>query len=130
MAPSWQARGGSATFVVAPSTLALRADAGQIEQAPVNLLPNAVEASTASLVPQVAVDARLTTGGRLRIDARDNGHGIADGVAAEMFTSFFSTKKQGGGIGLAMVRQIIQLNGGTVRYARPVNDGAHFIITF
>ena len=130
VAPSWQARGGSATFFVASSTLALRADSGQVEQALVNLLQNAVEATTASLVPQVAVDARLTTGGRLRIDVRDNGHGIADGVAAEMFTPFFSTKKQGGGIGLAMVRQLIQLNGGTVRYARPVNDGAHFIITF
>ena len=130
LAPAWHARGGSATFVAASDTLALRADSGQIEQALVNLLQNAVDATAASLVPQVAVDARLTTGGRLRIDVRDNGHGIADGVAADMFTPFFSTKKQGGGIGLAMVRQLIQLNGGTVRYARPVNDGAHFIITF
>jgi signal transduction histidine kinase len=130
VAPSLQARGGSATFVVASSTLSLRADSGQIEQALVNLLQNAVEATTASLVPQVAVDAHLTTGGRLRIDVRDNGHGISDAVAADMFTPFFSTKKQGGGIGLAMVRQLIQLNGGTVRHVRPVNDGAHFIITF
>ncbi|WP_230492307.1 MULTISPECIES: PAS domain-containing sensor histidine kinase [unclassified Janthinobacterium] len=130
VAPGWQARGGKATFVVASSTLSLRADSGQIEQALVNLLQNAVDATAASLAPQVSVDAHFTTGGRLRIDVRDNGHGIPDGVAAEIFTPFFSTKKQGGGIGLAMVRQLIQLNGGTVRYARPINDGAHFIITF
>lgn len=129
-APGWQARGGHATFTTASSTLALRADPGQLEQALVNLLQNALEATTASAAPNVAVNARLTTGGRLRIDVRDNGHGVAPAVEADMFTPFISSKRRGGGIGLAMVRQLIQSNGGTVRYARPVGDGAHFIITF
>jgi signal transduction histidine kinase len=38
--------------------------------------------------------------------------------------------KQGGGIGLAMVRHLIHANGSTVRYARPIGRGARFVITF
>lgn len=110
--------------------LELLADPGQVEQGLVNLLQNAMEATAACPVPHVNVEAHLTTVGRLRIDVRDNGHGVPREVEAEMFTPFFSTKKQGGGIGLAMVRQLIQSNGGTVRYARSVSDGAHFVITF
>jgi signal transduction histidine kinase len=129
-APGWQARGGNANFHAASGTLALRADPGQLEQALVNLLQNALEATAACPAPQVDVNAHLTTGGRLRIDVRDNGHGVAPEVEPHMFTPFFSSKRRGGGIGLAMVRQLIQANGGTVRFVRPIGAGAHFIITF
>jgi C4-dicarboxylate-specific signal transduction histidine kinase len=43
---------------------------------------------------------------------------------------FFTTKKQGAGIGLAMVRQLIHGNGGTVRYAKSVSAGARFVVSF
>jgi C4-dicarboxylate-specific signal transduction histidine kinase len=51
-------------------------------------------------------------------------------LAPHIFTPFFSTKKQGRGIGLAMVRQLVHGNGGTVRYARSVSSGARFIVSF
>jgi C4-dicarboxylate-specific signal transduction histidine kinase len=60
----------------------------------------------------------------------DNGAGVPDTLAAHIFTPFFTTKKQGGGIGLAMVRQLIHGNGGTVRCAKSVSAGARFIISF
>lgn len=129
-AAGWKAHGGRATFNVASSTLELRADPGQVEQALVNLLRNALEATAGCPAPAVNVEAHLTTGGRLRIDVRDNGQGIPRDMEPEIFTPFFSTKKSGGGIGLAMVRQLIHLNGGTVRYARTISEGAHFIIIF
>ncbi len=51
-------------------------------------------------------------------------------LLADIFTPFFSTKSKGSGIGLAMVRQLVHRNGGTVRYAKAVGGGARFVITF
>lgn len=78
----------------------------------------------------MSVSARLGRGGRLRIEVGDNGPGVPDTLVAHIFTPFFSTKKQGGGIGLAMVRHLIHGNGGTVRYAKSLSAGARFVITF
>lgn len=120
--PQWQ---GKLTFSVEPASLEVMIDPGQLEQALINLLKNAAEAGT-----QAQVSARLSRGGRLRIEVLDNGPGVPEALAAHIFTPFFSTKKQGRGIGLAMVRHLVHANGGTVRYARPVGAGARFILTF
>ncbi|WP_373989862.1 PAS domain-containing sensor histidine kinase [Duganella sp. BuS-21] len=120
--PQWQ---GKLAFSVEPASLEVMIDPGQLEQALINLLKNAAEAGT-----QAQVSARLSRGGRLRIEVSDNGPGVPEALAAHIFTPFFSTKKQGRGIGLAMVRHLAHANGGTVRYARPVGAGARFILTF
>jgi signal transduction histidine kinase len=126
--PAWRARGGDVAFSVEPASLELMADPGQLEQALINLLKNAFEATGAGGRARVA--ARLVRGARLRIEVDDDGPGVPDALAAHIFTPFFTTRKQGGGIGLAMVRQLVHGNGGTVRYARPVGRGARFVITF
>jgi len=126
----WTTRGGAARFVVEPASLEVLVDPGQLEQALINLLKNAAEATTQAASPCVEVVARLGRGGRLRIEVSDNGPGVADDMAPHIFTPFFSTKKQGRGIGLAMVRQLVHGNGGTVRHARSVTSGARFIVTF
>ncbi|WP_036171526.1 PAS domain-containing sensor histidine kinase [Massilia sp. 9096] len=129
--PLWRARGGAVGFEVEPASLELIADPGQLEQALINLLKNAFEATGAQPGGGRAwVGARLVRGGRLRIEVCDDGPGVAPELAAQIFTPFFTTKKQGGGIGLAMVRHLVHENGGTVRYARPVGTGARFIVTF
>lgn len=128
--PDWQARGGCAIFAVEPDSLELMADPGQLEQALVNLLKNAAEASAGQAAPEVRVSARLARGGRLHIAVSDNGPGVQDDLIADIFTPFFSTREKGSGIGLAMVRQLVHRNGGAVRYARPVGGGARFVITF
>lgn len=128
--PAWQARGGRAQFAVEPASLELMADPGQLEQALMNLLTNAAEASAAQAAPEVTVSARLARGGRLRIEVCDNGAGVPDDLAADIFTPFFSTKSKGSGIGLAMVRQLVHRNGGAVRYAKSVGPGARFVLTF
>ncbi|TFW27281.1 sensor histidine kinase [Duganella callida] len=128
LAPQWQALDGRLTFSVEPASLEVMIDPGQLEQALINLLKNAAEAAGAK--PQAQVSARLSRGGRLRIEVADNGPGVPDALAAHIFTPFFSTKRQGRGIGLAMVRHLVHANGGTVRYARSVGAGARFILTF
>ncbi len=124
----WRARGGDVTFSVEPASLELMADPGQLEQALINLLKNAFEATQAG--GRACVDARLVRGSRLRIEVTDDGAGIPEESIAHIFTPFYTTRKQGGGIGLAMVRQLIHENGGTVRYARSVGKGARFVISF
>lgn len=128
--PDWQARGGSAEFSVEPASLEVLVDPGQLEQALINLLKNAAEATALVGRPRAELRARLGRGGRLRIEVSDNGPGVPADLAAHIFTPFFSTKKQGRGIGLAMVRQLVHGNGGTVRYARSVTNGARFIVSF
>ena len=120
-------------FSVEPASLEVMIDPGQLEQALINLLKNAAEAMAvvaSSRAPQAVVSARLSRGSRLRIEVADNGPGVPEALAAHIFTPFFSTKKQGRGIGLAMVRHLVHANGGTVRYARSVGAGARFMLTF
>lgn len=128
--PHWQARGGRVEFAVQPATLELVVDPGQLEQALINLLKNAADATAGVASPTASVSARLVRGARLQIEVADNGSGVPPELVAHIFTPFFTTKKHGSGIGLAMVRQLVHGNGGTVRYARPVGSGARFMITF
>jgi signal transduction histidine kinase len=129
-APQWRATGGIVEFSVEPSSLELLADPGQLEQALLNLFANAAEACASIAAPQLQVQARLGRGGRLRIEVTDNGPGVPEALIPHIFTPFFSTKNRGSGIGLAMVRQLVHANGGTVRYAKPLQGGARFIIAF
>ena len=128
--PAWQARGGELRVLVEPGSLTLVADGGQLEQALINLLKNALEATDGLAAPRATVHARLVRGARLRIDVSDNGPGVPDALLAHIFTPFFSTKKGGRGIGLALVRQLVHGNGGTVRHVRPVGGGARFVLSF
>lgn len=128
--PGWEARGGRIRFSVLPESLELMIDAGQLEQALLNLLSNAADATAHLASPQVSLSARLARGGRLRLEIGDNGPGVPDDLLAHIFTPFYTTKEKGSGIGLAMVRQLIHANGGTVRYAKAVQGGARFIVTF
>lgn len=121
---------GAAAFSVEPESLELMADPGQLEQALVNLLRNAEEATAGMPAPAIAVSARLTRGGRLRVEVCDNGPGVPDQLASRLFIPYFSTKARGSGIGLAMARQLVHRNGGALRYARSVHPGARFFITF
>jgi signal transduction histidine kinase len=130
LTPNWQARGGTATFTVEPATLEIVIDAGQLEQAIINLVKNAEEATMHVTAPSVSVHARLTRGSRLRIEINDNGPGVPDDLVPHIFTPFFTTKTKGSGIGLALVRQLVHGNGGTVRYVKAASTGARFVLTF
>lgn len=130
IAPAWRARGGELRILVEPASLALVADPGQIEQALINLLKNAAEATAGLAAPQATVHARLVRGARLQIEVGDNGPGVPEALLPHIFTPFFTTKKGGRGIGLALVRQLVHGNGGTVRHVRPVSGGARFVLGF
>ena len=130
VAAEWQARGGVLRLDVSPATLTLMADAGQLEQALLNLLSNAAHATSRVAEPVVQVSARLVRGGRLAIEVRDNGPGVPHGLEHDIFMPFFSTREHGSGIGLAVVRNLVQGMGGSVRHVKPASGGAAFVLSF
>jgi C4-dicarboxylate-specific signal transduction histidine kinase len=127
---AWTERGGEVRVSVEPANAELVADAGHLEQALVNLANNALDATAGVARPQLTISARLVRGGQLRIEVADNGPGVPDELVRQIFTPFFTTRANGSGIGLAMVRQLVHRNGGRVRYARGLGGGARFVMTF
>ena len=130
VAADWRTRSGTTHFDVAPATLTLMADAGQLEQALLNLVSNAAHATAQVAAPALHVGARLVRGGRLAIEVRDNGPGVPHGLEQDIFTPFFSTREHGSGIGLAVVRNLVQGMGGSVRHVKPASGGAAFVLSF
>jgi signal transduction histidine kinase len=70
-----------------------------------NLVRNAVQASGAGATVTVEVDVQ---DGRVVLSVADQGPGIAPDVAERIFDAFFTTRNQGAGIGLAVVRRVIE----------------------
>lgn len=137
VAADWSAAGGTVRCEVTPDSLQLRTDPAQLEQALLNLARNALEACLQrtdhhdpGAAPALLLQARLGRGGRLAITVSDNGPGVAPGLETQVFTPFFSTKAQGRGIGLAVVRQLVHGLGGTVRHAKRPSGGACFVLGF
>ena len=90
--------------------VAIRADAGQLDQLLINLVRNAVDAVLEGPgTVAVGWDAR---NGHVVVWVRDEGPGIAD--TTNLFVPFFTTKPNGSGIGLALSRQIAEAHGGTL----------------
>jgi nitrogen fixation/metabolism regulation signal transduction histidine kinase len=99
-------------------------DRGQIAQALINLANNAVEAGSA--VEAVEIEA-MVTAGEFRIEVRDRGSGMSEAVLASALLPFYSTKRSGTGLGLALTREIVEAHGG--RIALATRDGGGLIVT-
>lgn len=84
----------------------IQADAQLLEQALINILKNAMEAIELQGLITITLNP---TAHQLVIT--DNGAGIAKGYAEQLFSPFFSTKKDGQGIGLTLVREILLNHG-------------------
>ncbi len=116
-----------AVEVVGGADVTLRADADQLEQALINVLKNAVEA-TLEAEGELVTIRWLTRGGMLHILIEDNGPGLAD--TGNLFVPFFTTKPGGSGIGLVLARQIAEGHGGTLELeSRSEGRGARARIT-
>ncbi|MDB5364515.1 MAG: histidine kinase, partial [Rhodospirillales bacterium] len=126
-APEAARRGVGWSVDVKPQDLALQADGDLLEQALVNLIRNAFEAlaqtnESGRRIGSVALEARVEPG-RLRLSVLDDGPGFTD-APDRLFVPFFTTKPDGSGIGLSLVRQIALVHGGTAEAAARATGGA------
>ena len=130
IAHDWAARGGALVVDAGSPGLRLQADEGQLEQALLALVNNAAQATAATPAPRLWLQARQGRGGRFQISVRDNGPGVPAGLERQIFLPFFSAREGGQGIGLTVVRQLVNGMGGRVRHVRPLEGGAAFVLSF
>lgn len=107
---------------VSPKNLIVYADESLIAHVVTNLLKNAVEAIKEKESTEVSEDkhafirikAYANEQEAIVIDVTNNAGIIPDDIAAHIFIPFFTTKKEGSGIGLSLSRQIMRVSGGTL----------------
>ncbi len=92
-----------------------RFDAAEIRRALVNLIDNGLAACREAGAPECVELHASAGGGQARIDVIDRGAGIAPEHLARIFEPSFTTKKDGMGLGLAIVEGIVRGHGGTIR---------------
>lgn len=109
----------------------VRGDEYQLQQAFVNLLMNALEATGYNGTIAVATETLAASDGapaRLQVTIRDNGSGIAPEVMSRLFEPFFTTKPQGTGLGLPITRRIIREHHGDLSVESQPGQGATYHI--
>ena len=99
-------------------------DPAQVEQALLNLLKNAHESGSAPDQIELHVKAAL---GMLRIEVMDRGQGMNDAVLTNALVPFYSTKRSGTGLGLALAREIAEAHGGRITLGN--RDGGGLTVT-
>jgi two-component system sensor histidine kinase PilS (NtrC family) len=100
-------------------------DPSQFSQVVWNLLRNGVEAMEEGGELRVTLDA---IGDRARLEIRDTGMGIPADQLDRIFEPFFSTKKEGSGIGLALIHRIVQELGGNIDVDSVEGEGTTFTV--
>lgn len=112
-------------FNINCGTREISIDRPQMEQVFINLLKNAIDTGATSIV----VTATVGDDGRWFVaSVEDNGGGFSAEAGENLFTPFFTTKKDGEGIGLAVCRQIVSNHGGLIAAERIGTQGARFTV--
>jgi len=99
-----------------PNLPAIEADPIQLQQVLLNLVINAFDAMSDTLAPnrKVMIATERNGHGTIRTSVRDYGSGISEETRERLFEQFFTTKAKGLGMGLAIVRSIVESHGGTI----------------
>ncbi len=118
-------RGVRLTISTQAPDLKVRANAPSLVSAVLNLATNALQAATADL--HLELLGRRSALNRAEIVVSDNGPGVPLPIRERIFEPFFTTRARGNGIGLAIVKSVVEAHDGNVRLADS-NCGATFII--
>jgi two-component system nitrogen regulation sensor histidine kinase NtrY len=109
-------------------SMVIHADRNLMEQAFINLVRNCIDALNGRSNGLIQVRASLLQNRYPKLEISDNGTGISPEHESQVFIPFFTTKQKGTGIGLSIVRKIINMHGGTIQVDSSEGRGSTFVI--
>jgi PAS domain S-box-containing protein len=109
----------------------VEADPVQVQQILINLIVNAFDAMRDTPVSKrkIEITTQQSGDGTVRASVRDYGGGISGETRSRLFERFFTTKPEGLGMGLAIVRSIVEAHGGIIEAENAEGGGARFHFT-
>ncbi|GAB3245177.1 ATP-binding response regulator [Kineosporia babensis] len=135
LTPAMESQGVELQLQLMPALPHLIGNRSQLERVLLNLLSNAVKFSTAGGLVTIAASVPDISRPAVEIRVKDSGIGIPVEEQDQLFTRFFRTEQarhqaiQGTGLGLAVVRQIVEGHHGTIGVESAADEGATFIVT-
>ncbi|ATP55995.1 histidine kinase [Pedobacter ginsengisoli] len=115
--------GVSFEFDLPDAPFYILADFQQLEQVLINIVKNAIEAIDGKGIVKFSVNTK-----QKRLEISDNGRGISEDLNEQLFSPFFSTKKDGQGIGLTLVREILLNHGFSFSLKTVIEGQTDFVI--
>jgi C4-dicarboxylate-specific signal transduction histidine kinase len=131
VAPDAERRGITIRAHFEPRVQIVRGDVVYLQQVMLNLVMNAMDALTGVPPARAIIEVRTSSPrqGEVEVSVRDHGNGVPEPHLHRLFDSFFSTKAHGLGLGLSVVRSIIETHGGHVVAENHPRGGALFRFT-
>ena len=130
MQPTLEQKDIELETILKDTDLQLEVDVNLIEQVLINLVVNAIEAIKDNPTPKIVLSAYVASNFRTVIKIADNGNGMPPELLDKIFVPFFSTKKNGSGIGLSLCKQIMMLHRGNVQVQSVEGEGTAFLLQF
>jgi len=130
MVPSLQQKGILLEIKTDHPEVVAPIDRGLMEQVLINFITNAAYAVKNKPEARIVLFSGITTDGEPYLTVADNGCGILPENRDKIFIPFFSTKKNGSGIGLSLSREIVKLHKGQLQIQSRVGEGSAFTVLF
>ncbi len=113
---------------ITPENLEIITDPKLLEQVMINLIINALQAMEGCAERKLSLSILQEVSGEVLIQLTDTGKGIDAMELEQIFIPFYSSKKEGSGIGLSISRQIIHTLGGSIHVQSVVGEGTQFVV--
>ena len=125
------ARGKNVRLIIGEtsSKITVKLDIKLIEQALINLITNSIYAVEEVENPVIEINYRLAHN-KLFLEVTDNGKGVDTNLTDKVFVPFFTTRKNGSGIGLTITRNIMKMHGGNVELQSAPYEKTVFSLVF
>jgi len=130
MQPTLNQKGIEMEIILKDPELMLDVDIDLVEQVLINLIVNAIEAVKDGEHPRIILSTNQSANNKVAIKVADNGSGMNEDLMNNIFIPFFSTKKNGSGIGLSLCKQIMMLHKGNITVQSVEGKGTVFSLQF
>ena len=104
-------------------------DRDQLNRIVTNLVKNAIQSVPEQTTPNIEVKLSEKVS-KIYIQVKDNGSGIDDTIGEKIFEPKFTTKTSGMGLGLPMIKNIIETYNGEISYKTTLGQGTEFTVSF